>query len=590
MARAPAHGAARRACVCRGRVVLGRRAIAGGYCWLMAEIASSVERLRLGEAALARAAWGEARAIFEEEIEARETVDALEGLSWAAWWVEDVPACIDARERAYRLSRRQGDVRRAAMLAVWLGDDYLVLRGERAIANGWFQRAARLLEGVEICPELGWLDALVGYMALLEGDTARARRLAVQAREVGRIVGVVALEMFALCVEGVALVNEGQVAHGMCCLDEATAAALAGEFELIVPAGWTCCLLLDACERARDYERAAEWCGRVEEFGRRMRINFVTGACRAHYGAVLNWLGRWNDAERELTRATEDLVAERPIWSGLAIVRLADLRRRQGRVLEAHALLERAAGNALTPVVMAEIALDEGDASAAADLLEAVLRRVPTQNMTLRATPVELMVRAKAAGGEAQGAAPHLDELRSIADAVGTRPLRASVMRAQGLIAAATGDEETARARLEDAVELLAASGAAFELARTRLELARVLASLGRTNAAVRAATLAVRRLDEIGAAGEAARARELLADLGTPPVAKRAAPGERLLTSRELEVLRLVAEGLTDAKIAARLVLSKHTVHRHLQNTYARLGCSSRAAAVAEANRLNLL
>ena len=160
----------------------------------MAEIASSVERLRLGEAALARAAWGEARAIFEEEIEARETVDALEGLSWAAWWVEDVPACIDARERAYRLSRRQGDVRRAAMLAVWLGDDYLVLRGERAIANGWFQRAARLLEGVEICPELGWLDALVGYMALLEGDTARARRLAVQAREVGRIVGVVALE------------------------------------------------------------------------------------------------------------------------------------------------------------------------------------------------------------------------------------------------------------------------------------------------------------------------------------------------------------------------------------------------------------
>ena len=160
-------------------------------------------------------------------------------------------------------------------------------------------------------------------------------------------------------------------------------------------------------------------------------------------------------------------------------MRLADLRRRQGRVLEAHALLERAAGNALTPVVMAEIALDEGDASAAADLLEAVLRRVPTQNMTLRATPVELMVRAKAAGGEAQGAAPHLDELRSIADAVGTRPLRASVMRAQGLIAAATGDEETARARLEDAVELLAASGAAFELARTRLELARVLASLG---------------------------------------------------------------------------------------------------------------
>jgi LuxR family transcriptional regulator, maltose regulon positive regulatory protein len=556
----------------------------------MAEIASSAQRVQDGPAALARAAWREARAIFEAELEAQETVDALEGLSWAAWWVEDVPVCIEARERAYRLSRRQGDVRRAAMLAVWLGDDYLVLRGERAIANGWFQRAARLLDGLERCPEHGWLDALAGYMALVEGDTGGAKELAAQARELGRSLGVVALEMFALCVEGVALVNEGRVADGMCCLDEATAAALAGEFELIVPAGWTCCMLLNACERARDYERAAEWCRKVEEFGHRMRINFVTGACRAHYGAVLTWLGRWDEAERELTRATEDLIAERPTWSGLAIVRLADLRRRQGRVAEAQELLDRAVGNALTPVVMAEIALDQGDASAAADLLEPVLRRVPTQSMTLRATPVELMVRAKATAGDAEAATPHLDELRSIAASVGTRPLYASATQAEGLVAAAAGDAEQARARLEDAVELFAASGAAFELARARVELARLLASLGRTDAAVREATLAVRRLDEIGAFAEAACARELLAGLGARPVARRAAPGERLLTTRELEVLRLVAEGLTDREIAARLVLSRHTVHRHLQNAYARLGCSSRAAAVAEANRLNLL
>jgi LuxR family transcriptional regulator, maltose regulon positive regulatory protein len=556
----------------------------------MAEIASAAQRVQEGEAALARAAWREARAIFEEELEAQETVDALEGLSWAAWWVEDVPVCIEARERAYRLSRRQGDVRRAAMLAIWLGDDYLVLRGERAIANGWFQRAARLLEGLEQCPEHGWLDALVGYMSLVEGDTGRAKELAAQARELGRSLGVVALEMFALCVEGVALVNEGRVADGMCCLDEATASALAGEFELIVPAGWTCCMLLNACERARDYERAAEWCRKVEEFGHRMRINFVTGACRAHYGAVLTWLGRWDEAERELTRATEDLV-DRPTWSGLAIVRLADLRRRQGRVAEAQELLDRAAGNALTPVVMAEIALDQRDASAAADLLEPVLRRVPTENMTLRATPVELMVRAKATAGDAATATPHLEELRSIAASVGTRPLHASATLAEGLVAAAAGDAEQARARFEDAVELFAASGAAFELARARMELARLLASRGRTNAAAREATLAVRRLDEIGAGGEAARARELLAGLGAPPVARRrATPGEQLVTTRELEVLRLVAEGLTDGEIAARLVLSRHTVHRHLQNAYARLGCSSRAAAVAEASRLNLL
>jgi ATP/maltotriose-dependent transcriptional regulator MalT len=376
----------------------------------------------------------------------------------------------------------------------------------------------------------------------------------------------------------------------MRCLDEATAAALAGEFEDIVPAGWTCCMLLNACERARDYERAAEWCNKVEEFGRRKRINFVTGACRAHYGAVLTWQGRWAEAERELTEATEYLVAQRPTWSGLGIVRLAELRRRQGRVAEADELLDRAEGNALTPVVRAEMFLDLGNPVAAGDLLEPVLRRVPAHNRTMRAGPVEVMVRAKVAAGDSGAAASHLVELGSVADAVGTRPLRAALSLCEGLVAAAAGEHEKARERLEDAVELFAVSGAAFELARARLELARVLAALGRQDAAIREATHALRRLDEIGAAGEAARARELLGSLGAPPTARRAGPRDRLLTPRELEVLRLVSEGLTDREIAARLVLSKHTVHRHLQNAYARLGCCSRASAVAEANRLQLL
>jgi len=237
------------------------------------------ERVLAGNAALARGAWAEARAIFEQELEVHESVDALEGLSWAAWWVEDVPTCIDARERAFRLSHREGDRRRAALLALWVGDDYLILRGERAIANGWFQRAARILEGLDDCPEHGWLDALLGYVAITDGDTATARELAISARELGRRLGVVSLEMFAVAVEGLALVNEGAVADGMGRLDEATAAALAGEFEEIVAAGWTFCFLLNACERVRDFERAAEWCRKVAEFSRRMHTNFVTISC-----------------------------------------------------------------------------------------------------------------------------------------------------------------------------------------------------------------------------------------------------------------------------------------------------------------------
>ena len=156
------------------------------YCSRIAEIVSLEERVQEGNAALARGAWAEARAIFEQQLKAHESVDALVGLSWAAWWVEDVPTCIDARERAFRLSHREGDLRRAAMLALWVGDDYLILRGERAIANGWFQRAARILEGLDDCPEHGWLDALLGYVATIDGDTATAREARDPARELGR--------------------------------------------------------------------------------------------------------------------------------------------------------------------------------------------------------------------------------------------------------------------------------------------------------------------------------------------------------------------------------------------------------------------
>jgi len=70
-------------------------------------------------------------------------------------------------------------------------------------------------------------------------------------------------------------------------------------------------------------------------------------------------------------------------------------------------------------------------------------------------------------------------------------------------------------------------------------------------------------------------------------------APGgaaAELLSEREREVLALVARGLTDQEIAEQLVLSRHTVHRHVANVRRKLGSTSRSAAVAEAARLGLL
>jgi DNA-binding CsgD family transcriptional regulator len=154
-----------------------------------------------------------------------------------------------------------------------------------------------------------------------------------------------------------------------------------------------------------------------------------------------------------------------------------------------------------------------------------------------------------------------------------------------GQVAAARGDHEQARRACEDAVDLLVEAGAAHETALARLELAGALAALGRDEAAAAEQRIARDALVALGAERDVARARSAVSgELG----AGSRSVGE--LTPRELEVLRLVAEGLSDAEIAERLVLSQHTVHRHVANVRAKLRLPSRAAAVAYAAQAGLL
>src|SRR5262245_43190658 len=106
------------------------------------------ELLGAGYAALAQGQWDESRRCFEAALEHGELPEALEGLGYAAYWVDDVPVVFASRERAYLLYRERGDQRGAGRLACLLGDDYVTFRGEGAISNGWLQRAHRLLDGL----------------------------------------------------------------------------------------------------------------------------------------------------------------------------------------------------------------------------------------------------------------------------------------------------------------------------------------------------------------------------------------------------------------------------------------------------------
>jgi DNA-binding NarL/FixJ family response regulator len=215
---------------------------------------------------------------------------------------------------------------------------------------------------------------------------------------------------------------------------------------------------------------------------------------------------------------------------------------------------------------------------------------VPAHNRTNRASGLDLLVRARLASGDREGAKTALVELTAIASLVETIPLSAAASLAAGRVALAEGREEAAQRYCEDAVDGYLKSGAPFELSLARMELARVLSARGRAEDAVQEVNRAIEILSELKAELEIARARTLLATLGpadAPAARPTIASG---LTTRELEVLRLVAAGSSNQKIAEQLFVSEHTVHRHVANILGKLNVSSRAAAVAQAARRGLL
>jgi DNA-binding NarL/FixJ family response regulator len=559
----------------------------------MVEKGTVADPLEAGWVALGEGRWADARSCFEESLAAGETPEGLEGLGWAGFCLDDDALTFDARERAYRGYRARGDDRSAARVASWLATDSVAFRGQAAVARGWLQRAHRLLDGLDPGADHGWLAFHEGSVALsVDEDTATARVLGARAAELGRQFGVPELEMLGLGLEGRALVTGGDLDEGMRRLDEATTAALSGEATILSCVSWACCYLITACERVRDFERAAQWCIRVGEFCERHGIDLFLGVCRTHYGGVLTWEGRWEEAESELSAAAEGLAASRPAMSGDALVRLAELRRRQGRLAEAEELFARCEGHALSVLGRATLALDRGHPEEAAESADRFMRRFPDPGRVERCAGLEVAVRAHAQLGDLAAAREALEQLGEIAARAGIGSLRAAVLASEGVVAAAAGDYDAARRSLEDALDLYAASDAGFEVARVRLELAAVLAALGRREAARREIEAALAAFQGLGAAGELARAEAMLGRLrgARPRVPANTAEGPLgELSGRELEVLALVAEGLTNQQIAERLVLSEHTVNRHVANILGKLGLHSRAAAASLAGRHGL-
>jgi DNA-binding NarL/FixJ family response regulator len=536
------------------------------------------ELVQRGRDALRIGDWTTARSLLEAAVEIDESPEALDGLGQVHYWQGDYPAAITYRERAYAAFRARRDDPAAAITACWLAYLHGFVYGNFAASSGWVERARSLIDGAGDCPERGW----VAFMsALFADDLEETERRVAEARRIAERFGDTDLHFGALSAEGCCLVERGRVREGMVRLDEAVAAATSGEVKDLSTVADIYCKMLFACEMALDVQRAEQWMAVAQAFVRRSDSLPVSGIyCRTYYCGVLTAAGRWAEAERELEGSMRTY---EPGYRGLrsgALVRLADLRVRQGRLEEATQLLAGLEQDPYAVRPVARLHLLRGDVELAAVVLRR--RLALTGNGIVQAPLLALLVEVEVAAGHLEEARAVCARLDRIAGEIGSPLARTLAQFAAGITCRAAGDDD-ATGLLEASLAGFAAGGLLHEEARARLELAYTLAETN-PKVAIAEARNALERFEQLAAARDADEASNLLRRLGIS--ARRWPKSLGALTKRETEVLTLLAEGLSNEQIAGRLFISPRTAEHHVSNILAKLGLTSRAEATAYAVR----
>ena len=526
--------------------------------------------MRRGRAAFARRAWGEARALLSGTGPLE--VEDLERLAIAAHLVGRDEESAQTWERAHVEALRRGDVDRAVRGAFWLGFG-LLLRGEVAQASGWLARGERLVEGSG-CEGAGRGFLLVPefLFALDRSDHATAHALTQEILAVAERFEDRDLMALGVLGHGQVALAAGQTGRGMRLLDEAMISAATADLSPIV-AGILYCAVIEACMDLFDLRRAAEWTEAMHRWcAAQPDLVPYRGHCLVHRSQVLQYCGAWADAEVEAQRARRALSDPAHPALGLAFYQLGELHRLRGELDDAERAYRAASAQGREPAPgFALLRLAQGSITAAVAAIRRMLEE--SRGRLTRPTVLAAAVEVQLAAGDRDAARASADELGKIADSVDTPLLRAIADHAIGTIMLAGGDAPAALAALRRACAGWQALGMPYDVARARVQVALTCRALGDVDAAGMELDAARSTFERVGARPDLARVIEL-----TRP--GRPAP----LTARECEVLRLVATGGTNREIAMALVISEHTVARHVQNIFAKLGVPSRAAATAYA------
>ena len=536
----------------------------------------AIVELEGGRESYANRCWKEAF----ESLSRADRVDPLraqdlELLARAAYMVGCDDDYVRGLERAHQAHLDAGEAAPAAGCAFWIGHN-LLFRGERGRASGWFSRGGRLLEDVEgDCVERGYLLIPAWLEQMAGGDYEAAYATAVEAAEIGERFGDRDLMWLARDDQGSALIKQGRVALGLRLVDEVLVAATAGELSPVVT-GIVYCNTIAFCRDAYELRHAREWTEALTQWcDGQPEMVAHNGLCLVHRAEIMQLQGAWEDALVEARRAAERFTQGvlNQLACGKALYRQAEVHRLRGEFGAAEDFYRGASRCGCEPqpgLALLRLAAGEQDAAAGAIRRAVGEATQPLKRAALLPAYVDIML----AAGERERARAGCRELEQMAARQTSDALRAMAASTRGAVALAEGDAREALVELRRAFALWQELEAPYEAARARVLIGSACRELGDADAATLELEAARAVFTELGAAPELARI-----DSWAPDDAYVDMHG---LTARELEVLRLVATGSSNREVASALVISEHTVARHLQNIFAKLGVSSRTAASA--------
>jgi len=538
-------------------------------------VGSSLEAAR---DAFARKAWGEARAAYATAREHSPlNADDLERLAIITHLIGEEDQSREALAEGYRLSIERDDPARAARFAFWLGHG-LMFSVDVAQANGWMSRARSLLEdrGVD-CVEWGYLLIWTGIQHLEAGEGDAAHNAFLEGSVIARRFADLNLQAMMAHGRGRALIRLGRFEEGMAALDEAIVAVAAGELSPMV-IGDLYCGVLEACHEAFDTRRAREWTAALSRWCEdQPDLVPYRGPCLVHRVELMRLRGDWADALEEARRACEWLSSPTsPEGPGDAYYELGELYRLRGDVAAAEDAYRQASRLGRRPepgLPLLWLSLGRVDAAQAA--IRRALEETSPGDRSRRAQLLAACAEVSVAAADIPVADAAAAELSEMARALDAPPLRALADRTEGSVLIAHGDARSALAPLRRSWTAWNALDAPYEAARVRLLIADAYRALGDQESAAMEIDAARWAFEQLGARADLARL-----DAAAQGVMVEEPPAG--LTRRELEVLRLIALGETNKAIAASLVISEHTVARHVQNMLLKLGFSSRASLAA--------